>query len=54
LKLATSPSFTGSLPITKTIEVVVVAPLAASAETVSPVAAIHGHLAMHKIGRKQC
>ena len=36
LKLATRPSFTGSPPVTKTMGIVVVAALAASAERVFP------------------
>src|SRR5262245_17477061 len=40
LRLATRPIFTGSLPAVKTIGMVVVAALAASAEAVPPVAAI--------------
>src|SRR5262249_44908061 len=40
LKLATSPSLTGLLPATNTIGIAVVAPLAASGETVLPVAVI--------------
>src|SRR5262249_14881382 len=40
LKLATSPALTGSLPATTTIGSVAVAPLAASGETVLPVAVI--------------
>jgi hypothetical protein len=36
LRLATRPSLTGSLPVAKTIGIVVVAALAATAESVFP------------------
>ena len=53
LRLATRPSLTGSSPVAKTIGIVVVAALAASAAGVLPPVDDHGHLAADQIGRQR-